>query len=114
MIDTIIQGDRVKVEIKGFNYSFWGTVTQIGRDYLHVKKDSTPYPISEHIDRRHIVEVLKDNMKSDYVKVSDLGNGIIKTSIPYFHINTYIHFDYFQSYVDMYKDYYLGTMKENK
>ena len=46
-------------------------------------------------------------MKSGYVKVSDLGNWIIKISIPYFNINTYVHYDYFQSYINMYKDYAL-------
>jgi len=53
-------------------------------------------------------------VQSNYVELSDLGNWVIKVSIPFFNIITYIHYDYFESYINMYKDYYNQKWIGNK
>lgn len=52
-------GDRAKIIIKGFDCSFYATVTRVGSDHISMKKDGKLSTLSGDIDRQHIVEVIK-------------------------------------------------------
>ena len=62
-MEKIAIGDRVKIDIEGFNCTFWGTVTRVGTDHVSVRKVGKPSPLSGDIDLKHVVEVVKGDLK---------------------------------------------------
>ena len=62
-------GDGVKIVVKGFDCSFWGTVTRVGTDHVSVKRDSMPFPISEDIDLQHIIAITRRRNSNECIKI---------------------------------------------